>query len=82
MAKTVIPPTVDTQVHTGGVTGVIIANGGSSIMHLNTPAPSTAGGAIELQSGDSVAMEPGSPWAASAWWAWSDVGTVCVTTDI
>lgn len=82
MAKITVPPTTDTVVHAGGVTGVIIANGGSSIMHLNTTAPSTAGGAIELQSGDSVAMEPGSPWAASQWVAWSDVGTTAVVTEI
>ena len=82
MAKTTVPPNEDTVVHAGSAGGVIIANGGSSLMGLNTSDPSVAGWAIELASGDSVFMEPGSAWAAETWHAWAPNGTIAVVTTI
>ena len=82
MAKVVVPGQTSTEVYAGGAGGVIIANGGSSILNLNTADPSTAGGAIELASGDAVVFDAGSAWAAATWFGWSEVGTTAVTTVV
>jgi hypothetical protein len=82
MAKVVVPAGVPTVVSAGTANDLIIANGGSSPLFLNTTDPVTAGPAISLASNDSVVMSAGSAFAANQWVGFSAVGTVAVTTEV
>ena len=82
MAKVVVPKRTATVVSAGTANDIIIANGGSSSLSLNTTDPSTAGAAIILGNDDSVAMSAGGAWAAAQWVAWSELGGVAIVTEV
>lgn len=82
MAKIVVPAGVATVVSSGTANDLIIANGGSTPLSLNTTDPETAGAAIILNNKDSVVMSAGSGWAASQWVAWTEVGGLAVVTEV
>jgi len=82
MAKVVVPKNVATVVSSGTAADLIIANGGSTPLSLNTTDPSTAGAAIILGNKDSVVMSAGGAWAASQWVAWTEVGGLAVVTEV
>jgi hypothetical protein len=82
MALIDLPAGTATQVSAGTANGLIIANGGSAPIVLNTTDPTVDGPAILLESNETVIMEPGSAWAASAWWAFCNGGGTAVTTEV
>jgi len=82
MAKVVVPPKTATVVSAGTASDLIIANGGSTPLSLNTEDPSTAGAAIILGNKDSIVMSAGSAWAAATWYAWTEVGGLAVTVEV
>jgi len=82
MAKVVVPAGVATVVSAGTANDLIIANGGSTPLSLNTTDPSSAGASIYLGSKDSVVMSAGGAWAASQWVAWTEVGGLAVVTEV
>ena len=82
MAKVTVPGKTATIVSAGTANDLIIGNGGSSPMSLNTTDPSTAGAAIYLGNKDSIVFAAGSALAAAQWVAWSDLGTVAVVTEV
>ena len=81
MAKVVVPKSVATVVSAGTVNDLIIHNGGSSSLSLNTTDPSTAGAAVVLGSKDSVVMSAGGAWAAAQWVAWTELGGLAIVTE-
>jgi len=81
MAKVVVPAKTATVVSAGTANDLVIGNGGSSPMALNTTDPSTAGALIYLGQKDSIAMGAGGASAAAQWVAWSDLGTVAVVVE-
>ena len=82
MAKVAVPAGVPTVVSAGTLNDLIIANGGSAPLFLNTTDPTIAGPALTLAGKDSVAMSAGSAYAASQWVGFSAVGTEAVVTEI
>ncbi len=82
MALIDIPAGTPTQVSAGTANGLIIANGGSSPIALNTTDPTVDGPAVMLDSNESVIMEPGSAWAAATWVAFSNGGGTAVVTEV
>jgi len=81
MPQIVVPPETATVVSAGTAGDIIIANGGSSPVALNTTDPSTNGAAIYLGTKDSIVMAAGGAFAAAQWVAWSNTGTVVVVTE-
>jgi hypothetical protein len=82
MAKVTVPAGVPTVVSAGTALDLIIANGGSAPLFLNTTDPTTAGPAITLAHKDSVIMSAGSAFAANQWVGYSGVGTEAVVTEV
>ncbi len=82
MALVDLPAGTPTEVSAGTTNGLIIANGGSGPIALNTTDPIQDGPAIMLDSNESVIMEPGSVWAGSTWVAFSNGGGVAVVTEV
>jgi hypothetical protein len=82
MALIDLPAGTPTEVSAGTANGLIIANGGSAPISLNTTDPATDGPAILLDSNETVIMEPGSVWAASAWVAYCNGGGTAVVTEV
>jgi len=82
MAKVVVPAGVATVVSAGTANDIIISNGGSGILSLNTTDPSTAGALVYLGPKDSVAMAAGGAWAAAQWVAWTEIGGLAVVVEV
>jgi len=82
MALIDLPAGTAVEVSAGTANGVLIANGGQNRITLNTTDPTVDGPAIELASNETIIMEPGSVWAASPWWAYSNGGGVAVVTEV
>ena len=82
MAKVVIPAGVPTVVSAGTVNDIIIANGGSAPLFLNTTDPSVDGPAVTLLTKDAMIMASGSAYAANQWVGFSAVGTLAIVTEI
>ena len=82
MAKVTIPAGVPTVVSAGSANDIIIANGGSAPLALNTADPVVNGAAVTLLTKDSMIMSAGSAFAASQWVGYSAVGTVAIVTEI
>ncbi len=82
MARIVVPPKVSTQISGGTANDLIISNGGSSQLSINTSDPSVAGAAVILGPKDSVVMAAGSAWAAATWFAWTELGGEAISTEV
>ncbi len=82
MPKVVIPAKTPTVVSAGTANDIIISNGGSGILSLNTTDPSTAGALVYLGPKDSVAMSAGGAWAAAQWVAWTEIGGLAVVEEV
>ena len=70
------------MVSAGTAADLIIANGGSTPLSLNTTDPQVDGAAIVLGNKDSVVMSAGSAWAAAPWVAFTEVGGMAVVTEV
>jgi hypothetical protein len=82
MALIDLPANTAVEVASGTTNGLVLTNVGSTIAQIGPTDPSVDGPAFVLEASESIIMEPGSSWAASAWFALAVSGGQLSVTEV